>query len=63
MKTWQVIERWQVIFEVTLDIQGDESKYAALERAKEAMEKIRGEDIVHYHVLGQPSKVVEVDFD
>lgn len=55
------MNRWQVIFEVTLDIKEDDNEHVALARAKIAMEKIRGKELAHYHVLQQPKVVVEFD--
>lgn len=54
-------KRWQVIFEVTLDIKGGDNQYVALERAKRAMDRIQGTEVAHYHVLQQPKVVVEFD--
>lgn len=53
--------RWQVIVEVTLDIEDDDSEWSAVKRTKAALEKIRGKEIAHYHILQQPKVVVEFD--
>jgi len=56
------MNRWQVIFEVTLDIKDGESKESALQRAKMLMGTLFIDDgIAHYHVLQQPKIVVEFD--
>ncbi len=56
------MNRWQIIFEVTLDIKDDESHAMALQRAKLLMGTlITDEGIAHYHVLQQPKVVVEFD--
>ena len=55
-------KRWQIIFEVTLDIKDDESQATALQRAKLLMgELISDGGIAHYHVLQQPKIVIEFD--
>ena len=54
--------RWQIIFEVTLDIKDGDNQMVALQRAKLLMgELITDEGIAHYHVLQQPKVVVEFD--
>ena len=56
------MNRWQVIFEVTLDIKDGESKESALQRAKMLMGTLFTDDgIAHYHVLQLPKVVVEFD--
>ena len=56
------MNRWQVVFEVTLDKKPDESKDEALQRAKLLMETLIADDgIAHYHVLQRPEVVVEFD--
>ena len=56
------MERWQVIFEVTLDIKDEESQAMALQRAKLLMGTLFTDDgIAHYHILQQPKVVVEFD--
>jgi len=56
------MHRWQVIFEVTLDIEKGDTPDIVRERAKEAMEILVGKDeIAHYHVLSIPKVVAEFD--
>ncbi len=55
------MNRWQVIFEVTLNVKDGDSQLVALQRAKDAMGKLRGKEIAHYHVLQQPKVVFEFD--
>ena len=57
------MDRWQVIFEVTLDIkEGDKNPNDALRRAKLIMgELLTDEGFAHYHVLQQPKIVSEFD--
>lgn len=54
--------RWQVIVELTFDIQHGENEDDARERAKTALANARvGGDIAHYHILGKPKVVFEFD--
>lgn len=54
--------RWQLIFEITLDIKDGDNKNVVLDKVKLAMEKlITDKDIAHYHVLQQPKVVFEFD--
>jgi len=64
MKKYQIrreeMNRWQVIFEITMDIKEGETPHEASQRAKLLMGTlITDEGIAHYHVLQQP-KVVTV---
>lgn len=53
-------DRWQVIVELTLDIQSGDNENTARERAKSALAEL-GSDIAHYHILEKPKVVFEFD--
>ena len=56
-------ERWQLMVELTLDIQENENPDQALERARKGLNKVQGtgKEFAHYHIMQPPKQVVELD--
>jgi len=55
--------RWRLLVELTSDVTDGETWEDVVWRVKSELEKIRGEDkhIQHYHIMGKPTKCVELD--